>query len=288
MQYDSYPTQLTNYCPTLPIDDPKYCLKASTGNFLGTYSGTASTFSISNTKGSVSYHVTDTMSPTSGLGGIDSHTKLMLHSESLLDSSMGARVMTNGGAIASTTQSKFGGSSLSLDGTTYVYAADSDDFEFGSGDFTVDLWFNPSRIGTSDGNNEGLVINTGGGVALTGGFGVAKNASNKILASAINGSTQQITITSATSVVAGNWYHIAFVRSGNNFNLYINGVSEASVVWAHPVTATAYNMAIGTYSNYLNSSTQYKVAGYLDEVHISKGVARWTSNFTPPTQAYSQ
>ena len=84
-----------------------------------------------------------------GFVGVDTYTKLLLHnnsndsSTSFIDSSgTGKAVTANGDAKISASQSKFGGSSALFDGTgDYLSLADSDDWNFGSGDFTIDGWF---------------------------------------------------------------------------------------------------------------------------------------------------
>lgn len=79
----------------------------------------------------------------------DQYTKLLLHGESLADSSSYSRAITSSGVTVSSAQSKFGGSGLFFSGSSYLSLADSDDWNFGSSDFTVDLWFSRSSINTS-------------------------------------------------------------------------------------------------------------------------------------------
>jgi hypothetical protein len=79
-------------------------------------------------------------------------------------------------------------------------------------------------------------------------------------------------------------YHIAVVKSAGYIYVYINGVQVGS--------AQAYTGTINTqsYENRLGAAvhtTTESLIGYLSEVRISKGVARWTSNFDPPTEPYA-
>ena len=86
--------------------------------------------------------------------GIDANTVLMLHfngndgSTNFVDSSFGNRSVTaNGNAQIDTAQSKFGSASGLFDGAgDYLSLADSDDWNFGSGDFTIDSWVRYNRL----------------------------------------------------------------------------------------------------------------------------------------------
>ena len=73
------------------------------------------------------------------------------------------------------------------------------------------------------------------------------------------------------------WTHIAFVRTGNDFKLFVNGTQAGSTVTN---SSSFTNYAATLYMFY------DKYAGYADEVRVSKGIARWTTNFTAPTTAY--
>jgi hypothetical protein len=88
-----------------------------------------------------------------------------------------------------------------------------------------------------------------------------------------------------TALTTNIWYHIALVRSGNNFLIFQNGSQVGStVVDSDAVPDFAYPLEIGRYGGL--SAGQY-LNGWLDEFRVSKGVARWTSNFTPPAAPYS-
>jgi len=87
------------------------------------------------------------------------------------------------------------------------------------------------------------------------------------------------TITSSITVKAGQWYHIALVRSStgsNGLNLYINGVNVGSSTAASSVTSGT--MAIGA-----QASGNQPTSGYFSSLRIVKGTAVYTTTFTPPT-----
>ena len=88
--------------------------------------------------------------------------------------------------------------------------------------------------------------------------------------------------------ISGTWTHLAIVRNGSNLSMYKNGTSISSTDGtagnggASMASVTSL-VSIGARSN----GTYYPFYGYIDELRITKGVARWTSNFTPPTVPYS-
>ena len=78
------------------------------------------------------------------------------------------------------------------------------------------------------------------------------------------------------------WAHIACVRVSGICNVYVNGVTVSSSTMAGSIG----NSTDPTYINRVPSATGRYIKGYIDEFRISKGIARWTSNFTPPSKPY--
>ncbi len=82
------------------------------------------------------------------------------------------------------------------------------------------------------------------------------------------------------------WHHWAWVRSGSNAYFFLDGTSIAltqTVAWGSLTNINSVYQ-VGAAKNV--AGAQVYVNGWLDEVRISKGIARWTSNFTPPTSEY--
>jgi hypothetical protein len=221
-----------------------------------------------------------------GSGTQETNTKLLLHmdgtngSTTFTDSSVSTHAVTaNGNVQISTAQSKFGGTSAYFDGNgDYLTIPDSVDWDFGSGDFTIDFWVNynnkethPYLIEYGDNNGNRFVFSY---------YDAGPTYSFYVF----SGSSAVIGYQySVSSVTNGQWYHIALVRSGNNFELFENGVSKGSFTDVDAVPEySSPTFALGT--RYTNSSTYLN--GYIDEFRISKGIARWTSNYTPPTAPY--
>ena len=219
-----------------------------------------------------------------GGSGSDSYTKLLLHMDGsdtttvFTDSATISKMVTTvGGANISTAQSKFGGASGYFDGTgDYLTLAASADWTFGTGSFTVDCWVRPTGLFTDyftiyDTNS---VINTDGvsaPLATQNKLGIFKSASQVILGS--------------TVFQNDTWYHIAVVGNGGpagarTIKLYINGVQEGNT-YTNDYDFTNNGLLIA--ASY-GPTAYWK--GWIDELRVSKGIARWTANFTPPTAAY--
>lgn len=209
--------------------------------------------------------------------GNDSSTKLLLHCDGLdeattfPDASASAHTVTaSGAAQVDTAQSKFGGASANFGGGGALTVPTSADWAFGTADFTVDFWLRATSL-----NNYQAIMgcwNTGANngdwrfVGLSGGQ--------------INFEAGGIQVV-ATSVPLNAWHHIAAVRASGTTKLYLNG-AEADDDATVADVANTYALKMGSY--YVTGANSY--AGWLDEVRISKGVARWTAPFTPPDRAY--
>jgi len=179
-------------------------------------------------------------------------------------------VTVNGAARISTAQSRFGGASGSFTGG-YLSLANSADWNFGAGAFTVDWRFMPSRVTGDDGMFQ---LNSGSGAQLA----IAIYAS-KIWIQGTGGTPGSY----GPTLTVNSWHHFAIVRSVNTMSFYLDGSS----IYSFDCTGQTYSnggnlLWIGMYVD-----TSHVFNGWLDEFQVSKGIARWTSGFTPPTSAYS-
>lgn len=218
--------------------------------------------------------------------GIDANTVLMLHcdgtngSTTFTDSETTPKTATAVGNVQiSTAQGKFGGASCLFDGTgDYITFVDSVDWYFGTGDFTIDLWFRvPSGAGgkgivsqLADSSNEWrLFFNPS----------VPYTEFDQYAGGTLNVNFN----TFPAAMPIDTWIHYEVSKSSNVYREFINGVQEAgSVTDSDAINDLSGLLRIG----FAGSSTVY-MNGYLDEIRISKGVARHTANFTPETTAYS-
>lgn len=211
----------------------------------------------------------------------DSYTKALLHmdgadaSTTFIDES-GKSWTANGNAQIDTAQSKFGGASGLFDGTgDYLNTANSADFDFGTGDWTVDFWIR--RNGTKALPH----VISGRGAASTGwaiGLGDSDNKIRVVYLAAVK-------ILTVGTVADLTWTHIAVVRYGNTVSAYLNGVADANTddCTGDSINTEGTGVVIG---RALVDTNDYYWNGWIDEIRVSKGIARWTANFTPPTGEY--
>jgi hypothetical protein len=193
----------------------------------------------------------------------------------ITDSSGSPKTVTAAGnAQISTAQSKFGGSSIAFDGAgDYIAIAEaSGSFTFGTGDFTIEFWFYPSNL-------TGLTIladwrNTAGNTA--GRLTLYRNGSTLIFYDA------GIRITGTSALTNTVFQHIALCKGSNSTRLFVNGIQVGSTY----ANTTSY-LAPQSGSIYLGGLLgTFSTAGYIDDLRITNGIARYTANFTPPTAPF--
>ena len=85
------------------------------------------------------------------------------------------------------------------------------------------------------------------------------------------------------AVTAQQWTHFAYVRNGSNFELFIDGTSAGTATNASAIFLTTTPSSVGDFRE--TGGTTYAFDGYIDDLRITKGVARYTANFTPPDSA---
>ena len=193
--------------------------------------------------------------------------------------------VTVNGAQISTAQSKFGGSSMLFDGSNdYLSVGGSEwNSNLNSGDFTVEFWIRFNAVGTnyiisnySGSNGWGVAMwSGGGGTNYLDGFWY--DGSWKYIQYDVGGSSRYTTPSTDT------WYHVAFVRDGNDWSLYLNGTAEGTRTGLSGSITSSTNNGLDIGRRF---SGAYFVDGYMDDLRITKGLARYTSNFTPPTPAH--
>lgn len=181
-----------------------------------------------------------------------------------------------GNAQVDTAEAKFGGSALFDGSGDYVSTPDSVDWTFGSGDWTVDLWFNRSG---GDGTFRRLLANTNAtGTDWT--IRISLSDTNVVQAT---GNGLLWLVAGTTTITTTGWHHVAVVRTGNTIKLFVDGVQEGG----DQATSGAASDSAGAMTVGRNGDVNTGFwTGWLDEIRISKGVARWTANFTPPIAPY--
>jgi hypothetical protein len=182
---------------------------------------------------------------------------------------------TVGNAQISTSVKKFGTGSMAFDGSgDYLYPATSPNLAMGTGDFTVEGWI--YATGTPSDSPIFECRSTG---SATDGFTLTAFSSSVIrlfCGSAL--------ISSSSTTYVGQWVHLAVVRVSGTTTFYINGTSVGST--ASTINWTNQDVIVGGGRYSAGSSINVSFTGYIDDFRITKGVARYTANFTPPTAAF--
>lgn len=206
-------------------------------------------------------------------GGLLLHSDTTNGNTTFTDSSNSSHSISvaTGNVIHSTSEAIFGASSVYFDDTGYLSVVDSNEFNLGTENFTIDFWFNvnSSCVGA---NNVGLLsMGTSNSDRFTIGVGDCSNSLNFFWNGGIS--------INGGSISEDQWYHFALVRLNNNFSLYLDGERKNSVVSAStmPNYSTFY---IGRSIEDANPTPYF--FGHIDEVRFLKGVAVWNDSFTVP------
>jgi hypothetical protein len=146
-----------------------------------------------------------------------------------------------------------------------------------TGPFTIEAWIYPNN------NTAGQILGrqsaaTARGIAL-----VYGEVSQKFTFSAgdTNNAAWEVQITSTNTFSSSQWHHVAITRNASNvFTLWVNGVSEGTATNSVVIADDSSPFYIGS----IIGAASFN--GFIDDLRITKGVARYTANFTPPTAAF--
>jgi len=205
--------------------------------------------------------------PTAPLAAISNTTMLLSYTNAgIIDNAMMNNLETVGNAQISTSVVKYGTGSLYFDGTgDYLSGYGLPNTSVGSGNFTIEGWLNIAST------TNWAIVNKVGEYALYG-------DANRWVFKINDGATNVFVIDWTPTF--NIWYYFACVRNGSTTTMYINGTSIGS--------GTSVDCALTTGSirvGYVASQDIY-LNGYIDDLRITKGLARYTANFTAPTEAF--
>ena len=179
----------------------------------------------------------------------------------------------NTGDQLSNTQKKFGATSLYV--ADNVILSSSDGFNMGTGDFTLEAWFYFTSFANS--------------FAMFDQWDSSGSTRNQLWHSTANDGkltwyyAGTSNIASANPAVStGAWTHIALVRYSGTLKMYINGTAESDTASHSGQFGRSHTMYFGDQHGGGAGAPQY----YMDDLRITKGLARYTSNFTAPTTAH--
>jgi hypothetical protein len=228
----------------------------------------------STTNGTVVFTPPTAPLTTSAKGATSGDVDLLLNftNAGIFDNTGFNALETVGNAQIDTTTKKYGTGSMEFDGTTdYAVQPTSDNYGYGTGDFTIEFWLRLNSTGnqtifshltSASSTNPHIYINTtiryytAGGDRITG-----------------------------ASLSTGQWYHIAVCRASGSTRLFIDGTQSGSTYSDTNNYGVTAPLGIGTYWNSGAPVTASTLNGLVDDLRITKGIARYTTTFTPPTAA---
>lgn len=205
----------------------------------------------------------------------DQYTKLLMYFEGADTSTTfkdqtGKTVAASGNAQIDTAQYKYGTSSALFDGTgDYLTVTDANnDLDIGTQDFCIEMWVRLNAVGSTK-----YFIDFRQSASADLAPALQINSSNILVYKA--GSSDAITGT--TALTTGIWYHVAIVKNNGVTKLYLNGGQQGLnyidsnnyISIADIKIGALYDGASGTFN------------GWIDDLRISVGTPRYTSNFTP-------
>jgi hypothetical protein len=217
------------------------------------------------------YYTSNFNVPTEPLTNVN-NTEILcnFNNAAIYDATGKIPIITNGTSQISTSVKKYGtGSIYSPTTTSYIRTPITEFFKFGLSDFTIEFWMYATDLSSQrnildfrDSAN-GYVPTIYYSPSATLNFYV--NASDRITGSSLSENT---------------WYHIAVARSGTNTKMFINGTQTGST-W----TDTSNYISTSLWAGRKFDATS-PFLGYIDDLRITKGFARYTSNFTPATETF--
>lgn len=212
-------------------------------------------------------------------GGIIGSTRILLHfngtdGATITTEETGHPVSFVNNAQLDTAQSKFGGSSLLLDGTNdAVYLPTNLHFDPGTQDFSIEAFIRLNANGIYQ-----YICSNWQNVSNGISFGIKDT--NKLVAN-VSGDGEDIVGT--TSLTTGTWYHVALSRVSGNLYLHLDGVSDATPVANSTNIISAGQFTLGAL---YNGSYISDYNGWIDEFRMRIGTG-YSSNFTPPASEFS-
>lgn len=224
----------------------------------------------------------NTLSPAPVAGDANfGSVQLLLHMDganggtSFPDSSANARTITAfGSAQTSTAQSKFGGASGYFNGGSHLVCPYSDAFNFAGSEWCVEFFVRWA------GGSADVVSRRAGGIVAAWEVKINGSGNIYVLIGNSNLSTWAFVHTfSGVAVTQNVWQHVAVCGSGGTIRAYVEGVAASN-----PISGTV--VSVGTQDLYIGRGGDSFLTGYLDDLRITKGAARYTANFSPPASAF--
>jgi hypothetical protein len=213
---------------------------------------------------------TPSTTPLTAISG----TSLLLNftNAGMYDAATKNNMLSTGTAQASTTQYKWSPTSAYFNGSSSLSTPSNTAFGYGTSDFTIEFWVYLNVL-----TDQTLVSNLSGAASVAPhiyyGTGVGliyyTNSGTRITGAALS---------------TGVWYYIALSRASGSTKMFINGTQTGSTYTDNNNYGSANPLGVGDYGTTLSGAS--RLNGYIQDVRITKGVARYTANFATPTAAF--
>lgn len=210
-----------------------------------------------------------------------SGTTLLLNGSApgITDLSGNNAISTVGNVSTNTIVSKYGSASLAFNGTSdYIITKANPIFNIGTNNFTIEAWVYPLAYG---GTNAGAsIFGTVNGSTIGYSFNLGENQSRMRLISNGTGTwTDNVVVTGATGPALNTWSHVALVRNGTSLYIFVNGILQGSSTVSAGFNLVGTTGITGIFQE--GTNTRY-LNGYIDDLRVTVGTARYTTNFTVP------
>jgi len=161
----------------------------------------------------------------------------------------------------------------------WISTPSSSDFAFGTGDFTVEFWAYNEDVSNSTQKGLMQISDTAGGIKTSYDTGFILNLGGGIGDGVLRLHDGTQTVATGIGIMKENtWQHVAVSRTSGTAKIFIDGKEEASGSFTADVVGT--NLGIGMYYGYNQGGYDYGIIGYMKDIRISKGIGRYTADFT--------
>lgn len=234
--------------------------------------------------------VTPALTPTPSIGGDEffSNVVLLMHFEGTDNSVVFTDVLAhpftaNGAAKISTAKNKFGSASGSFPGNGTATTPDSEDWNLAASDFTIEAYVYRTGI---DAYSSPIVAQWHrGDVAGNSWTFVIEPGSNNLALGISTSGSNDIGVSSGVPVPAFSWIHVAVTREAGILRFWIDGIKAgADTTREAAFFSSALPLAVGGAAFATDQGTEF--IGFIDELRITKGKARYSTNFTPPSSSF--
>ena len=233
-------------------------------------------------KGTAVYS-SDFTPPTAPLTAV-TNTQLLMQNKTdanVYDASASRVLKLFNDTVSSTTQRKFlTSSSVYFDGTgDYATSPDGATLEFKNSDWTIELWMYKTSTAAS------VLVQKRSTGSVSGDWTLlAEYSGTDFEFWSYDYNTFSSVMLQGGTISQNTWHHVAVTRYGNTWTMWVDGTSVATLTSTITIGESTAPLTIGR-DNY-GSGTRY-FPGYIQDLRISKGKARYTSNFTPPTAEFT-